>query len=58
MTAVITPLPSGEALLELGDNPARFPSWQAAADQADILHVPWHLKPFPPLSVDPPVPAP
>lgn len=44
---VITPLPSGEALLDLDGVPSKFPNWRAAADQAEAMRRSWLLDRFP-----------
>ena len=44
---IITPLKSGEALLDLDGTPAKFSSWRAAADEADAQRRPWLLGRFP-----------
>lgn len=51
-TAIITPLRTGEAVLDLDGVPAKFSSWRAAADEADAQRRPWWLDRFPSPSVD------
>lgn len=56
-TALITPLTSGEAVLEQDGIPRLFPNWRAAAAEADARHLRWSLDRFPPTPV-PAEPAP
>jgi hypothetical protein len=53
--AIITPLRSGEAVLDLDGVPAKFSSWRAAADEADAQRRPWLLERFPAPRVERPV---
>ena len=51
-TATITPLSTGEAVFELNGITHPFPSWRAAADEAEARGLPWVLDRFPPTSAD------